>query len=71
MKSLLKMSNPHPGQTVQSLSPPHKKSAAVNKSDMLYDESGQGYNQGRNVNSQTGKYLSNNELLLLEHNRRK
>ena len=57
------MSNPHTGQAVQSLSPPHKNSAAGIKSDMLYYESGVGLqsHQGRNVNSQMGKYMSNND----------
>ena len=63
------MSNPQTGQVVQSLSPPHKNSAAAKTGNMLQYETAQGHYQGRNVNSHLGNYMSHNDKLLLAHQR--
>ena len=52
------MSNPHPGQTVQSLSPPNKHLKAARNGPMI---------MGRNNNSQLGNYMTHNEKMLLAH----
>ena len=59
MKSLIKMSNPHTGQAVQSLSPPHKNSAVAK--ELRYESGHEMAYTGRNASSQLGNYQSHND----------